>query len=109
MRSKPARAIATAVIATLAIAAAAAVAIAIGRFWDALGAAEISLAGWLAMGFGVVVTLALGVGLMALMFFSSRHGYDDVERQDGRSAPPLPQGGDADSAAPRAERQPRGR
>ena len=43
---------------------------------------EISGAGWLAMALGVIVTLALGVGLMALVFFSNRHGYDEVGRKD---------------------------
>ena len=65
-----------------AVAALLAVAFVIGRFWRALGASEISLGGWLAMGFGVLATLALGIGLMALMFFSSRHGYDDSNRHD---------------------------
>jgi hypothetical protein len=32
--------------------------------------------GWLFMILGVVVTTALGVGLMALVFYSSRHDFD---------------------------------
>ncbi|TMJ27541.1 MAG: hypothetical protein E6G95_10860 [Alphaproteobacteria bacterium] len=40
------------------------------------GGTPMSTAGWIAMGFGIVVTLALGAGLMALMFYSSRHGRD---------------------------------
>jgi hypothetical protein len=32
--------------------------------------------GWLFMILGVIVTTALGVGLMALVFYSSRHDYD---------------------------------
>ena len=40
-------------------------------------AAEISAAGWGAMVLGVVVTLALGFGLMSLVFISNRRGYDD--------------------------------
>jgi hypothetical protein len=60
-----------------------AVAIVIGVFWDQLGASEISAAGWVAMGLGVIVTLALGIGLMTLMFISNRRGYDDPERRDG--------------------------
>jgi ABC-type multidrug transport system permease subunit len=48
--------------------------------WGAVGTAEISLAGWLAMAFGVLATLALGVGLMALVFISSRRGYDELDR-----------------------------
>jgi hypothetical protein len=60
-----------------AVIAVAAVAIVIGTYWNGLGASEMSPAGWLALGLGVVVTLALGVGLMSLMFISSRRGYDD--------------------------------
>jgi len=67
---------------TIATAVVAAVAIVTGVFWDQLGASDISVAGWLAMGFGVIVTLALGVGLMTLMFISNRRGYDDPERRD---------------------------
>ena len=59
-----------------------AVAITIGRFWSDIGASEISPAGWLAMGLGIVVTLALGIGLMALVFISARRGYDDSGRDD---------------------------
>ena len=38
---------------------------------------HMSVHGWIAMSLGVVLTLGLGAGLMALSFFSSRHGYDD--------------------------------
>ena len=34
--------------------------------------------GWLAMILGIVFTLVVGCGLMALMFYSSRHGYDEA-------------------------------
>jgi hypothetical protein len=50
--------------------------------WTGIGDSEISGAGWLAMGLGVIVTLALGVGLMALVFISNRRGYDEVGRKD---------------------------
>jgi len=33
--------------------------------------------GWVAMCVGIVFTSALGVGLMALVFYSDRRGYDD--------------------------------
>jgi hypothetical protein len=62
--------------------AVAAVAVVIGMFWRQLGASEISTAGWLALVFGALATLALGVGLMALMFISSRQGYDDLGSRD---------------------------
>jgi hypothetical protein len=51
--------------------------------WSRIGDSEISGAGWLAMGLGVIVTLALGIGLMALVFISSRRGYDEIGRRDG--------------------------
>ena len=65
-----------------AIAAVVAVAFVVGIFWQQLGASQISLGGWLAMIFGVIVTLALGIGLMALMFISNRRGYDEGGRRD---------------------------
>ncbi len=45
--------------------------------WADIGDAGMSVAGWVAMALGVVVTLALGIGLMALVFISNRRGYDD--------------------------------
>lgn len=44
-----------------------------GRFDDD----PVPLWGWFALGGGVVFSLLIGGGLMALMFYSSRHGYDD--------------------------------
>jgi hypothetical protein len=58
------------------------VAIVIATLWTGIGDSEISSAGWFAMGLGVVVTLALGIGLMALVFVSSRRGYDELGRRD---------------------------
>ena len=46
---------------------------------------QMSAAGYVAMALGIVVTLALGVGLMALVFHSSRKGHDrnaDLTRED---------------------------
>lgn len=71
----------------VAAAVACAVVLVIGFFiaaeWTGIGDSEISGAGWLAMGLGVIVTLALGIGLMALVFISSRRGYDEIGRKDG--------------------------
>lgn len=39
---------------------------------------QMSGAGYVAMTFGIIVTLALGVGLMSLIFYSSRRGRDDA-------------------------------
>jgi hypothetical protein len=65
--------IAVAIAATVVIAVIAAVA----GLWADVGDAEISPAGWVALGVGVLVALALGIGLMALVFISSRRGYDE--------------------------------
>jgi hypothetical protein len=35
------------------------------------------LTGYLAMGLGILFSLVVGCGLMALLFYSNRHGYDD--------------------------------
>ena len=48
-----------------------------GTAWVHLGGGDIPLYGWLAVAGGVLVSLAVGGGLMALVFYSSRHGYDD--------------------------------
>jgi hypothetical protein len=48
--------------------------------WAAIGDVDISAGGWVAMAFGVLVALALGFGLMALVFISSRRGYDEADR-----------------------------
>ena len=45
--------------------------------WVQMGDVQISWAGILAMIGGAVATLALGGGLMALVFYSNRRGYDD--------------------------------
>lgn len=47
--------------------------------WGGLEETAISIHGWIALGAGVLVTFALGAGLMFLVFYSNRHGYDDTE------------------------------
>ncbi len=42
--------------------------------WDA---SAMSIHGWIALGLGTLLSLALGGGLMALVFHSARKGYDD--------------------------------
>jgi hypothetical protein len=49
----------------------------IASAWSGLGDSGMSAAGWGALVLGVVVTLALGIGLMALVFISNRRGYDE--------------------------------
>lgn len=50
--------------------------------WDA---SAMSIHGWIALGLGTFVSLAVGGGLMALVFHSARKGYDDrieIDRPD---------------------------
>ena len=44
--------------------------------WTAMAGVAMSPAGWLFLILGALVTLGLGAGLMALVFYSSRHDYD---------------------------------
>ena len=44
--------------------------------WNKLGAVGIPTMGWLFLIAGVVLTLGVGGGLMALLFYSSRKGRD---------------------------------
>jgi hypothetical protein len=44
--------------------------------WYATGEVEISTHGKIAMVLGVVLTFVLGAGLMALLFWSNRKGFD---------------------------------
>lgn len=37
--------------------------------------------GWAALVIGAVLTFVVGAGLMALVFFSSRRGYDEDDRE----------------------------
>jgi hypothetical protein len=48
-----------------------------GAAWEHLGGGPIPLYGYVAMAGGVLFSLAVGGGLMALVFYSSRHGYDE--------------------------------
>ncbi len=46
------------------------------RSWNAMSGVKISVLGWVFMGLGAVVTFLVGAGLMALVFYSSRHDID---------------------------------
>lgn len=51
--------------------------------WTTPGGEALSIHAYVALGLGALGTVALGGGLMALVFFSSRHGYDDdAHRRD---------------------------
>ena len=54
-----------------------------GTAWQRLGGDPIPLYGWIAIVGGAFFSLLIGGGLMGLVFYSSRHGYDDdVQRSD---------------------------
>lgn len=44
--------------------------------WNAMSGVGISPAGWVFMSLGVIFTIVVGGGLMALLFYSSRKNYD---------------------------------
>jgi hypothetical protein len=46
--------------------------------WRAIEGPAMPLAGYVILAAGAIVTLILGVGLMSLLFYSRRHGYDDA-------------------------------
>lgn len=53
-----------------------------GTAWLHLGG-DIPLYGYVAIAGGVLFSLAVGGGLMALVFYSSRHGYDEGQGRFG--------------------------
>jgi flagellar basal body-associated protein FliL len=46
--------------------------------WTSSNDVPMSKHGWIALGLGTLFSLVIGCGLMALMFFSSRSGHDEV-------------------------------
>jgi hypothetical protein len=46
--------------------------------WTSSNDVPMSKHGWIALGLGTAFSLVIGCGLMALMFFSSRSGYDEA-------------------------------
>jgi hypothetical protein len=52
--------------------------------WERLGGDAIPFYGYVAIGGGVLFSLLVGGGLMALVFYSSRHGYDDLSGGDSK-------------------------
>jgi hypothetical protein len=45
--------------------------------WISVSGPPMPVTGYVAMTLGVVFSLLVGCGLMALLFYSSRHGYDE--------------------------------
>jgi hypothetical protein len=50
--------------------------------WREMGEVEISGHGLIALALGAVASLIVGAGLMGLVFFSHRRGYDDRAHRD---------------------------
>lgn len=50
--------------------------------WQQLAEVDIGFHGYMALGLGIGLTMLLGVGLMSLVFYSSRRGYDDAAGRD---------------------------
>ena len=48
------------------------------------GLGDMPLAGWIALVAGVTFSLIIGIGLMALLFYSSRQGYDEPPKLDDK-------------------------
>jgi hypothetical protein len=53
--------------------------------WREMGEVEIGMHGLIALGLGALLTFLLGAGLMALMFFSARRGYDERAHEADRT------------------------
>jgi hypothetical protein len=48
-----------------------------GYAWNELGDVQMTGHGWAAMALGILFSLIVGIGLMGLVFYSSRKGYDE--------------------------------
>ena len=46
--------------------------------WTLGSGADVPISGYVSMALGVVLSLAVGFGLMGLVFYSSRRGYDEA-------------------------------
>jgi len=49
--------------------------------WISVSGPPMPPAGYVAMTLGIVFSVVIGCGLMALLFYSSRHGYDEPSQQ----------------------------
>lgn len=56
--------------------------------WNAIQGPELPPGGYFAMWLGIVFSLLVGCGLMALVFYSSRYGYDAPAEYDRRDERP---------------------
>ena len=61
--------------------------------WNSAGDVAMSKHGMIALGLGIFFSLIIGCGLMALMFYSSRSGYDEAADPFRDRTPPPKQDG----------------
>ena len=52
--------------------------------WNAIQGPPLPTEGYVAMWLGIVFSIVIGCGLMALVFYSSRRGYDEPPRSELR-------------------------
>jgi hypothetical protein len=50
--------------------------------WTSTADVELPASAYVALALGVVFSLVIGIGLMALVFYSSRAGYDEQAHED---------------------------
>ncbi len=50
--------------------------------WNSMSGSPMPTTAYVAMILGIVFSLVVGCGLMALLFYSNRHGYDDRLQYD---------------------------
>jgi hypothetical protein len=55
--------------------------------WLSLSGPPMPRTGYVALALGVIFSLLVGCGLMALLFYSSRHGYDEPYRAKDSDPP----------------------
>ena len=48
------------------------------ELWDSAETAAMPIDGYIAMAVGIFFSIVVGCGLMALVFYSSRYGYDEA-------------------------------
>lgn len=64
--------------------------------WVDLGEVALGWFGWLMLVLGSLMTLALGGGLMTLVFLSARRGHDDAHHDQSVFRRPAPDASDRD-------------
>ena len=55
--------------------------------WVSIEGPPMPTYGWVALAGGVVLSLIVGCGLMGLLFYSHRHGYDEIDDRSRRRGP----------------------